>query len=405
MLSFRRGTDRTCTRMFSRSSRPTPRTKHRRFLRVEPLEERVVLSTYWVSPSGNDSNNGTQAQPWQTLQTASRLLPGDTMDIEAGTYAGFVTGYDAPGGTYGTIAGTAGNPITIQADPNAAPGSVVINSRDNKTRWGIDLEPGSDYVTLSGITINDTGGITDASDRGGGIKVCGTGDIITGCTVQNLVYGFGLFSDFANGVQMINNTVHNVGATGDQDYGHGIYVSGTSSNPIVRGNIIYNCEFTGIQFNGDPANITNALIEDNIVHDNGQNGFNLDSLQNSIIRNNLVYNEDLGATLFTSHAYYSTGNVIVNNTFYHTASSEGGGGALKIEGGSTNTTILNNILFGGGGVALDISSDSTSGTVSNYNIGESANTFILSADDGNAQTLASWRSATGQDNNSFISRL
>ena len=33
MQSSRRGTDRACTKMFSRSSRPTPRTKHRRFLR------------------------------------------------------------------------------------------------------------------------------------------------------------------------------------------------------------------------------------------------------------------------------------------------------------------------------------------------------------------------------------
>ena len=75
MLSFRRGKDRTSTRMVSRSSRPTPRTKHSRFLQVEPLEERVVLSTYWVSPSGNDSNPGTQTQPWLTLQgTTERCI-------------------------------------------------------------------------------------------------------------------------------------------------------------------------------------------------------------------------------------------------------------------------------------------------------------------------------------------
>ena len=70
MLSFRRGTDRTSTRMFSRSSLPTSRAKHRRFLQVEPLEERVVLSTYWVSPSGNDSNAGSAVQPFATLQTS-----------------------------------------------------------------------------------------------------------------------------------------------------------------------------------------------------------------------------------------------------------------------------------------------------------------------------------------------
>ena len=161
MLSFRRGTDRTSTRMFSRSSRPTSRTKHRRFLQVEPLEERVVLSTYWVSPSGNDNNAGSASSPFATLQNAMMSLkPGDTLDVESGTYAGFIVGWDAHQPAreilYGTIDGTAGNPITIQADPNASPGSVIINSQDNKTRCGIDLEPGCNYITISGITVNGT---------------------------------------------------------------------------------------------------------------------------------------------------------------------------------------------------------------------------------------------------------
>ena len=74
MQSSRRGTDRACTKMFSRSSRPTPRTKHRRFLQVEPLEQRVVLSTYWVSPSGNDSNSGSATSPFATPQHAMMSL-------------------------------------------------------------------------------------------------------------------------------------------------------------------------------------------------------------------------------------------------------------------------------------------------------------------------------------------
>src|SRR5208283_1800873 len=122
MLSFRRGTDRTCTRLFSRSSLRTPRTKHRRFLRVEPLEERVVLSTYWVSPSGSDSNAGSASSPFATLQHSMMSLhPGDTLDVESGSYKGFVAGWDSTpassGDQFGTIDGTAGDPITIQAAP------------------------------------------------------------------------------------------------------------------------------------------------------------------------------------------------------------------------------------------------------------------------------------------------
>ncbi len=73
MLSFRRGTDRTCTRIFSRSSLSTSRTKKRRVPRLEPLEERTLLSTYNIGPG----------QPYTTLGSFpwSGLGPGDTVDI------------------------------------------------------------------------------------------------------------------------------------------------------------------------------------------------------------------------------------------------------------------------------------------------------------------------------------
>src|SRR5437764_9152741 len=74
-------------------------------------------NTYYVAPTGSDSSSGSAAAPFQTLQKgASVLQAGDTLVVRAGNYKGFVVGYDSTG-TYGPIAGTAGAPITIQADP------------------------------------------------------------------------------------------------------------------------------------------------------------------------------------------------------------------------------------------------------------------------------------------------
>ena len=72
MLSFRRGTDRACTRMFSRSSRPTARTKDRRFLRVEPLEPRIVMSLLGqqLFPSDNPWNQNIASAPVASNSTA-----------------------------------------------------------------------------------------------------------------------------------------------------------------------------------------------------------------------------------------------------------------------------------------------------------------------------------------------
>ena len=44
--------------------------------RYEPLESRVVLSTYYVSTTGNDSAAGTASAPFATIQKGSQCRPG-----------------------------------------------------------------------------------------------------------------------------------------------------------------------------------------------------------------------------------------------------------------------------------------------------------------------------------------
>ena len=89
MQSSRRGTDRA-HKVVLTSSLPPVRTKKRHVLRLEPLEQRLVLSNYWVSPSGNDNNAGTRQAPWATPQHAASVAQaGEDVDILVGTYDGF----------------------------------------------------------------------------------------------------------------------------------------------------------------------------------------------------------------------------------------------------------------------------------------------------------------------------
>jgi hypothetical protein len=61
------------------------RAQHR--LSLELLEPRLALSTYFVSPSGNDNNPGTNLLPWQTLQhAADQVVASDTVTARAGTF-------------------------------------------------------------------------------------------------------------------------------------------------------------------------------------------------------------------------------------------------------------------------------------------------------------------------------
>jgi hypothetical protein len=376
--------------------------------RAYTLNVGTSASTYYVATTGNDFNNGSAGAPFATLQHAMMSLqPGVTLNVEAGSYQGFVVGWDnvpASGDLYGTINGTASAPITIQADPAATPGSVIINFRNSKTETGIDLEPGNSYITISGFVIDGSAGLSAYPSRGQGMKIAGSSNVVvSNCTITSIGYGFGIIVDNASYVVLKSNTVAGTGAQGDGRYGHGIYISGSTDHAVVQGNVIHGNEFIGIHVNGDLSEggiglVTNALIAGNSIYNNGQNGINCDGIQSSTIENNLIYGyTNFGICLYKIDAGGpSKNNIIVNNTIVSTVS--GAGAAIRILDGGANNTILNNILLGGGGVALRISSDSMSSLVCDYNIGGG---LYQSEDTGNNQTLAQWQASTGQDAHSF----
>ena len=380
---------------------------------LELLEQRLALSTYYVATTGSDKSAGTLASPFATMQHAMMSLkPGDTLDVEPGTYAGFIVGWDSTpassGDPYGYVDGTASAPITIQAAPGSAAGSVVINSADNKTQAGIDLEPGDNYITISGFAINgSTGGIAASPNKGEGIKIAGSTNVtVKNTTVTGIGYGFGIIADNANNVVLEDNTITGTGDGGNSDYGHGIYISGSTNDAVVVGNTIANNAYIGIHINGDASEggiglVTNALVENNVIYNNGQNGINADGLQSSVIENNLIYNyQNYGICLYQSDAAAgSKNNVIVDNTI-DSGTSTGTGGAIRILDSSTGNTILNNILLDGSTNVYRIAADSVSGTVSNYNV-VSVGAQVQSDDTGSEEPFSSWQSSTGQDKNSF----
>src|SRR5262249_5387581 len=132
---------------------------------------------------------------------------------------------------------------------------------------------------------------------------------------------------------------------------HGIYVSNSADNPIIRNNVVWGNRDSGIQINADVSQggdgiISNALVENNIIHDNGlggASGINCDGVQNSVFRNNLLYNNHAsGISLYMiDGAAGSMNNVVVNNTVIGAAD---GRWLLNIQNGSTGNTVFNNIF-------------------------------------------------------------
>ena len=99
---------------------------------------------YYVAKTGNDSNPGTEAQPWLTVQKAADTLgPGDTVYIRSGTYHERVLPRNS---------GSAGNNITYAAYPGETvtiDGNGVSVPEDE----GLFYISGKSYIKVSGLRV------------------------------------------------------------------------------------------------------------------------------------------------------------------------------------------------------------------------------------------------------------
>jgi hypothetical protein len=105
-------------------------------------------ATYYVSPSGSDSNPGTIGQPFFTLNKAwSVVSAGDIVYMRGGTYH-----YGKTGTTLESKSGTSGNYITIENYPGEKPvisyGNVTLTSQ----LVGISMSD-ANYIHLKGIRV------------------------------------------------------------------------------------------------------------------------------------------------------------------------------------------------------------------------------------------------------------
>lgn len=347
---------------------------------------------FYVAPGGNNSAPGTSGAPWATLQyAADRVGPGDRVTVRAGNYKGF----------YLDTSGTASSPIEFFAEPGALINTPATGAGNQD---GVNLELAS-HIIIDGFSVT---GMPRAGIRSVGLD----DDMAEFVTIRNVhAYNngrWGIFTGHVNDLLIENNE------TSGSILEHGIYVSNSGDRPVIRNNVTWGNHGAGIHMNGDASLggdglITGALVSGNRIYSNaasinggafgGGSGINMDGVQDSRIENNLLYdNHASGISLFMEDgAEGSKGNVVVNNTIHQASNGRWG---LNIQNGSTDNTVLNNVLltqhsFRG---AIDISTDSLPGFVSDYNA--IASRFTTNGGD-SVLSLAQWQAATGQDAHSF----
>jgi hypothetical protein len=334
-------------------------------------------------------------QEYTTIQDAvNTTAAGNTVLVMDGNYSGFLI----------SRSGTSSSPIILKADGN----NVVIDN-GAKDSDGIYIKDASNIV-IDGFKIQDVNGrcvsAHDASPT----------DPMINITIQNITCrrsgrdGFYL-SELNN--SLIQNNY--ISATGLKDSAggreaHGIYLANAGSDDtIIRENTIIRdssySNYSGcLHINGDESVggdgiISGLLIESNKFIGCYDNGINMDGVQSSTFRNNLIY----GSGRHALRGYRIDGaqgpkNLqIYNNTFVVPAGVDSW--AVKLTADLGGHTIFNNILLneGSSGGSLCVSNNSLysdNNLTVNRMSRDGENTVI---------SLSTWKSQTGQDNNSATS--
>ena len=338
---------------------------------------------FHVAIGGSDADPGTVAQPWATLQhAADSVSAGDTVIVHPGAYDGFDL----------RTPGLADAWIRFLAEPG-----VVIDQPNAVTGDGVNVE-NSAYVLIEGFTVQ---GAPGAIRNGFRAALSHHVTFRDNRTFDNDQRGF--LTGFVDDAVFEGNE-----AAGTLDE-HGIYVSNSGDRPVIRDNYLHGNNGAGIHMNGDLSAggdglITGAIVERNVIVDNGLGGgagINADGVQDSVFRNNMIIgNHATGIALFAQDgADGSKRNLVANNTVVNDNDGRWG---ITVRDGSTDNTLVNNIFMSRHGFrgAMDIHADSHAGLVSDHNIIEDR----VTTDGGDSVilTLAQWQALSGQDANSFV---
>lgn len=270
-----------------------------------------LVPAYYVATAangGSDSNLGTLASPFLTLQKAQTAMRSGlkTTYIRAGIY------------TLATI---------TNCDGTKSCGLQLLTA-DNGETWSYYPPDGVDTASFSGGSTNDSSGLWEA--------IFSTG--ITNLTINGLVIHDFIFAGLASSggdvsPTYINNVIYNQ-----------YKLSGGTTNP--GGIFCYGC--------------SNAVIANNVIHDTASMGIDFGNVNGDIsgmtVRSNVLYNtctgdSDCGAIYMTDPLQTAT-NITWTNNYIRDGNSAGSGGygsALYVDNCASNVTATGNIIAGHNG--------------------------------------------------------
>jgi len=318
-------------------------------------------TVFYVAPTGDDSNEGTAAHPWRTIQKAANtLLAGDTVYIRAGTYnervvpqnsgsAGNTITYAVYPGETATIDGSG---ITL---PDDLAGLFDISNKSYIRVAGLRVINASPYDNNAAILVLNSGYIVVENNHtdntiSSGIGVWASDHItVAGNTIEGAcirIWQECLSVAETTWFEVKNNAVSNC-------HEEGICVKDNSAHGKVYGNLVHHVQAVGIYVDSWNRHTHDIEVFQNVVHDNENDGFALASeeggtLESIYIYNNIGYHNKYNALNISINGtapHHPISDVqVINNTFYDNGWAGGVGGILVDNPEAQNVIVRNNIV-------------------------------------------------------------
>jgi hypothetical protein len=363
-------------------------------------------SSFYVSTTGNDSNPGTQAAPWRTIQhAADTVRAGSTVNVRGGVYEELVSIKASGNATDGyiTFRSYPGESAVLDAGhlvPDGRSGILTIHDKSYVRIEGFEIRnfrTAEHRLTPLGISVmgagshlellkNDVHHIEQTFNgrdgpghgaNGFGIAVYGTDAktpisdlVIDGNEVHHLQTGSSeslVVNGNVTNFRITHNVVHDNNNIGIDVIGF----ERTAPDPavdqardgVVSGNLVYNITSRGNPAYGNEQNSdgiyvdggTRILIEQNVMHD-VDFGIELASEHKDratsyiTARNNLIYHcHTAGVSIggYAPERGHTDHSTVVNNTLYENDTSETGSGEFQMQWNMADNIFANNIVYAG----------------------------------------------------------
>jgi parallel beta-helix repeat protein len=324
-------------------------------------------STYYVSTSGNDANNGALSTPFRTISHGAAVAQaGDTVDVRSGVYGDLVRI---------SSKGTAAAHIAIQAYPGEAP---VIDGTGTAASTDLVVFSNAQYVDFSGFEVRNSTHIGICVYPGSFLTI--SNNNVHG-SVRNGIWAgystFGTTSDLTiSGNTVWNNVLENQNRTMSGGWAQAIGTQ-SANRVTITNNKIYQNYGEGIAY----VLSDGGTIKKNEVYDNYSVEIYLDNAQTTTVDGNLAYTT--GNTAYYRSSYpasgigtanesYSTSNplnsltitnnIVLNSKYGFYYSNEANGGGLQ------SVTVANNTFYKGAVDVLWIASAAHSNSVVENNV-------------------------------------